>query len=519
MAAATSPPSPTSTRSLRIVQHADASPSSRAAAIGALTASLLERPTTKQRLLTRLMRSKDNRFQPFCQHLTRAECDAARRASKGRVSGGELSPCGNVHFVPDPSPQTDPSLGHCSYLSTCHRRKTCRYLHFRIERPHDLEASDACPFIWNAPYRPGSFRAQYASVLGPREALAQSGMEDWILATPSSAAPACKPKGHEDEVLFVNVPPELLALAQASPPAQWLHCDVRNFELGPVLGRGLWDVVLLDPPWDIHMSLPYGVLSDAQLLDLQLGQLQRPGGLLFIWVTGRAMDIARDCLAAWGYARIDEIVWIKTGHTQRLVRTGRTGHWINHSKEHCLVAIKLDHQEDSDVKAVAPEHSASEGEQHQGGLVRKDETFASDGTREGLYETGGADSSDATRESEALARSTSSSTLPAVPGGRPRPALPPGTLPSEGVPRWALRGLSADALVSEVRDTSRKPDELYGIIERLVPGGHKLELFGRRHNLRPGWLTLGNQIRSTHVLDTGLAGRLRRAGVGGVEEE
>jgi mRNA (2'-O-methyladenosine-N6-)-methyltransferase len=28
---------------------------------------------------------------------------------------------------------------------------------------------------------------------------------------------------------------------------------------------------------------------------------------------------------------------------------------------------------------------------------------------------------------------------------------------------------------------------------RLVPHGHKLELFGRKHNIRPGWLTLGNQ--------------------------
>lgn len=28
---------------------------------------------------------------------------------------------------------------------------------------------------------------------------------------------------------------------------------------------------------------------------------------------------------------------------------------------------------------------------------------------------------------------------------------------------------------------------------RLAPHGRKLELFGRKHNTRPGWLTLGNQ--------------------------
>lgn len=48
------------------------------------------------------------------------------------------------------------------------------------------------------------------------------------------------------------------------------------------------------------------------------------------------------------------------------------------------------------------------------------------------------------------------------------------------------------------RETSRKPDEVYGVIERLAPHGRKLELFGRRHNVRPGWLTLGNQRRSLY---------------------
>lgn len=33
-------------------------------------------------------------------------------------------------------------------------------------------------------------------------------------------------------------------------------------------------------------------------------------------------------------------VWVKTNQLQRLIRTGRTGHWINHSKEHCLVGVK-----------------------------------------------------------------------------------------------------------------------------------------------------------------------------------
>lgn len=39
------------------------------------------------------------------------------------------------------------------------------------------------------------------------------------------------------------------------------------------------------------------------------------------------------------YERVDEIIWVKTNQLQRIIRTGRTGHWLNHGKEHCLVCF------------------------------------------------------------------------------------------------------------------------------------------------------------------------------------
>jgi mRNA m6A methyltransferase catalytic subunit len=53
-------------------------------------------------------------------------------------------------------------------------------------------------------------------------------------------------------------------------------------------------------------------------------------------------------------------------------------------------------------------------------------------------------------------------------------------------PSWANRGMDTDTIVSEVRETSRKPDEVYGLIERMCPGGRKIEIFGRKHNTRQG---------------------------------
>lgn len=52
----------------------------------------------------------------------------------------------------------------------------------------------------------------------------------------------------------------------------------------------------------------------------------------------RAMELGRECLKLWGYERVDELIWVKTNQLQRIIRTGRTGHWLNHGKEHCLVS-------------------------------------------------------------------------------------------------------------------------------------------------------------------------------------
>lgn len=57
---------------------------------------------------------------------------------------------------------------------------------------------------------------------------------------------------------------------------------------------------MADPPWDIHMSLPYGTMTDDEMRGMKIPMLQDEG-LLFLWVTGRAMELGRDCLKAWGF--------------------------------------------------------------------------------------------------------------------------------------------------------------------------------------------------------------------------
>ena len=73
----------------------------------------------------------------------------------------------------------------------------------------------------------------------------------------------------------------------------------------------------------------------------------------------RALELGRECLRRWGYTRTDELIWVKVeAATRRLTVSGRTGLWLNHTKEHCLVGLKgaaarLNKRVDCDV-LVAP---------------------------------------------------------------------------------------------------------------------------------------------------------------------
>ncbi len=49
-------------------------------------------------------------------------------------------------------------------------------------------------------------------------------------------------------------------------------------------------------------------------------------------------------------------------------------------------------------------------------------------------------------------------------------------------------------MFANVRGKSQKPEEIYEIIEKMMPGSKKIELFARNNNLKEGWLSLGNQL-------------------------
>ncbi|GLJ55576.1 hypothetical protein SUGI_1193490 [Cryptomeria japonica] len=60
--------------------------------------------------------------------------------------------------------------------------------------------------------------------------------------------------------------------------------------------------------------------------------------------------------------------------------------------------------------------------------------------------------------------------------------------------------IDADIVISEEPPygSTQKPDYVYNIIEHLVQGRRRIEIFGADHNLRHGWLTIGNALSSSN---------------------
>lgn len=51
-------------------------------------------------------------------------------------------------------------------------------------------------------------------------------------------------------------------------------------------------------------------MTDDEMRGMPIPSLQDEG-LLFLWVTGRAMEVGRECMRVWGYTRVDELIWVK----------------------------------------------------------------------------------------------------------------------------------------------------------------------------------------------------------------
>lgn len=61
--------------------------------------------------------------------------------------------------------------------------------------------------------------------------------------------------------------------------------------------------------------------------------------------------------------------------------------------------------------------------------------------------------------------------------------------------------LDSDVLIAPEPDSfgcMRKPEKAYDLIERFCNSQRRIELFGQKHNLRPGWITVGHSFDTSN---------------------
>jgi mRNA (2'-O-methyladenosine-N6-)-methyltransferase len=148
--------------------------------------------------------------------------------------------------------------------------------------------------------------------------------------------------GEEDEAETYDVdlidPKEWMVPPQCIP----VHANVTTFDWKPMYEHTKFDVIMMDPPWQLAtanptrgVSLGYSQLTDAHIADLPIPQLQE-NGFLFVWVINAKYQWCLNQFKKWGYEFVDEIAWVKVTNSRRLAKSH--GFYLQHAKEVCLVA-------------------------------------------------------------------------------------------------------------------------------------------------------------------------------------
>ena len=139
---------------------------------------------------------------------------------------------------------------------------------------------------------------------------------------------------------FVIIPPYDENIKVAAP----IQADVRHFNWHALASIAKFDVIVMDPPWNITPSqttrgvdLGYQLMPEEEIAAMPIEILQ-DNGYCFMWVVASMLPIGIDMLKKWGYKVVDFVNWIKTSKYGRYKPSN--GYFFQHTKETCLVGVK-----------------------------------------------------------------------------------------------------------------------------------------------------------------------------------
>ena len=155
-------------------------------------------------------------------------CSALTKKDRGCQSDSYIA-CEKVHFRRIIAPHANINLGSYSFLDTCHHMKTCNYVHYDLHWTPNVPPMIMRVAPLALPKRMKSYHAEHCSEVDLGE-------------------------------------------------PQWINCDICIFIMD-ILRQ--FEVIMVDPPWDIHMELPYGTMADDEMCSLNVHILQTDG-LIFL---------------------------------------------------------------------------------------------------------------------------------------------------------------------------------------------------------------------------------------------
>lgn len=231
-------------------------------------------------------------------------------------------------------------------------------------------------------------------------------------------------------------------LERRNTPSLCIQANLRHFDWS-ILGGMKFDVILIDPPWQEYFDrcAAIGATNEdltpwtvEEMLRLPVEMIGDTPSFCFLWCGVTHLEDARQLLHKWGYRRCEDICWLKTNKKAAQRRREQDAAHVNDVLD--FKATQLVHDENSILQRTT-EHCLMGIK----GTVRRSQDT-----------------------------------------------------------HFIHANLDTDILISEEEEEvgcTRKPEELYDIIERFCLGRRRIELFGRDWNRRAGWVTVGCEFGLT----------------------
>jgi N6-adenosine-specific RNA methylase IME4 len=173
----------------------------------------------------------------------------------------------------------------------------------------------------------------------------------------------------------VNAAKRIRAERIAERHAEWTAHTLEISKRDAPLPQRRYPIILADPPWPWHTydiascmeraaEIHYPTMPLEQIRALPVADLFTSDAALFLWTTSPHLESAWSVLAAWGFAYVTSIVWVKDGPPG-------LGYWVRNQHELLLIAKRgemrsppEDARPPSVIIAPRREHSRKPDEAH-----------------------------------------------------------------------------------------------------------------------------------------------------------